>query len=64
MSGQGIRLVDHSSYVTYPLGDNLQEGEFSMMVLNADEGNPGDKSKIFSCRKARTSTTSRPTTTA
>ncbi len=51
VSGQGIRLVDHSSFVTYPLGDTLQEGEFSMMVLNADEGNPGDKSKIFSMQE-------------
>jgi len=51
VSGQGIRLVDHSSFVTYPLGDSLQEGEFSMMVLNADEGNPGDKSKIFSMQE-------------
>ena len=51
MAGQGIRLVDHSSFVTYPLGDSLQEGEFSMMVLNADEGNPGDKSKIFSMQE-------------
>lgn len=51
VSGQGIRLVDHSSFVTYPLGDSLQEGEFSMMVLNADEGNAGDKSKIFSMQE-------------
>ena len=33
--------------MTYRLDENLQEGELSMMVLNADEGNPGDKSKII-----------------
>lgn len=48
---EGIRLVDHSSYVTYRLPVNLQQGEVSMMVLNADEGNPGDKSKIFSMQE-------------
>jgi hypothetical protein len=49
--GQGLRLNDHSSFVTYRLQQNLQEGEFSMMVLNADEGNPGDKSKIMSMQE-------------
>jgi hypothetical protein len=47
----GIRLLDHSSYVTYRLPVNLQQGELSMMVLNADEGNPGDKNKIFSMQE-------------
>jgi hypothetical protein len=49
--GQGIQLIDHSSFVTYQLPTNLQAGELSMMVLNADEGNPGDKSKIFSMQE-------------
>jgi len=49
--GQGIRLVDHGSFVTYRLPTNLQEGELSMMILNADEGNPGDKSKVFSMQE-------------
>ena len=48
---EGIRLIDHGSYVTYRLPVNLQQGELSMMVLNADEGNPGDKSKIFSMQE-------------
>lgn len=48
---EGIRLLDHSSYVTYRLPVNLQQGELSMMVLNADEGNPGDKNKIFSMQE-------------
>jgi hypothetical protein len=49
--GTGIQLLDHSSYVTYRLPQNLQTGELSMMVLHADEGNPGDKSKIFSMQE-------------
>jgi hypothetical protein len=51
LPGQGLRLEDHSSFVTYRLPQNLQQGEFSMMVLNADEGNPGDKSKIMSMQE-------------
>jgi hypothetical protein len=51
VSGQGIKLLDHSSFVTYPLPTNLQEGEYSMMILGADEGNPGDKSKVFSMQE-------------
>lgn len=51
IQGTGIRLVGHDSFVTYRLPQNLQQGEFSMMVLNADEGNPGDKSKIFAMQE-------------
>jgi hypothetical protein len=50
-TANGIQLLDHSSYVTYRLPTNLQAGELSMMVLNGDEGNPGDKSKIFSMQE-------------
>jgi hypothetical protein len=49
--GTGIQLMDHTSFVTYALPDTLQEGEMSMMILNADEGNPGDKSKVFSMQE-------------
>jgi hypothetical protein len=49
--GTGLRLLDHTSFVTYRLPQNLQEGEFSMMILNGDEGNPGDKSKVFSMQE-------------
>jgi hypothetical protein len=49
--GQGIQLLDHSSHVTYQLPENLQEGELSMMIYGADEGNPGDKSKMFSMQE-------------
>jgi hypothetical protein len=46
--GVGLRLENNQSYVTYVLPENLQEGEFSFMATNVDEGNPGDKSKVMS----------------
>ena len=48
---QGIRLNGHDSRVTYVLPVTLQAGEMSVMVLGADEGNPGDKTKIFSMQE-------------
>jgi hypothetical protein len=48
--GTGIRLLDHTSFVTYRM-TTLEAGEISMMILNADEGNPGDKSKVFSMQE-------------
>ena len=47
----GITLLDHSSHVTYRLPVNLQAGEVSMMILGADEGSPGQKSKVFSMQE-------------
>jgi hypothetical protein len=49
--GQGLRLLAHDSHVTYRLPENLQAGEFSMMILGADEGSPGDKSKVFAMQE-------------
>jgi hypothetical protein len=51
IQGTGVRLVGHDSFITYRLPQNLQGGEYSMMVLNGDEGNPGDKSKILSMQE-------------
>jgi hypothetical protein len=50
-SPDGITLLDFSSHVTYRLPINLQAGELSMMILGADEGKPGDKSKVFSMQE-------------
>jgi len=50
-SPNGITLLDHSSHVTYQLPVNLQAGELSMMILGADEGSEGDKSKVFSMQE-------------
>ncbi len=48
---QGLRLNGHDSRVDYVLPVTLQAGEMSVMVLGADEGNPGDKTKIFSMQE-------------
>jgi hypothetical protein len=50
-SSDGITLLDHGSHVTYRLPVNLQAGELSMMILGADEGSEGDKSKVFSMQE-------------
>ena len=49
--GQGLKLLDHSSHVTYQLPSSLQAGELSMMILGADEGSEGDKSKVFAMQE-------------
>ena len=49
--GQGAKLLDHDSFIRYRLPVNLQQGEFSMMILGADEGSEGDKSKVFAMQE-------------
>jgi len=51
IQGQGLKLIDHNSFVRYRLPANLQQGEFSMMILGADEGSEGDKSKVFAMQE-------------
>jgi hypothetical protein len=51
IAGQGLRLEDHSSYVQYNLPTTLQAGQFSMMILGADEGSAGEKSKVFAMKE-------------
>ena len=51
IAGQGAKLIAHESFIRYRLPVNLQQGEFSMLVLGADEGAEGDKSKIFSMQE-------------
>ena len=47
IAGVGLKLLGHESHVLYRLPQTLEAGEFSMMILGADEGSPGDKSKVF-----------------
>jgi len=49
--GVGLKLLTHESHVLYRLQQNLQQGEFSMMILGADEGSEGDKSKVFAMQE-------------
>lgn len=44
----GCRLGDQLSYIQYNLPETLQAGEFSLMEMGADEGNPGAKTKVMS----------------
>ena len=49
--GKGIKLLTFSSRVDYVLPENLQEGEFSIMVTGMDEGSPGSKTKVMSMQE-------------
>lgn len=51
VAGVGAKLVGHESHILYRIPVNLQAGEFSMMILGADEGTEGDKSKVFSMQE-------------
>jgi hypothetical protein len=50
-TAQGLKLQAHESHVLYRLPVTLQQGEFSMMILGADEGSEGDKSKVFAMQE-------------
>lgn len=47
-SATGAHMNSGAAYIMYELPQNLQQGEFSFMATNVDEGNPGDKSKVMS----------------
>jgi hypothetical protein len=47
----GARLNGHDGKISYLLNPNLQQGELSVMVTGIDEGNPGDKTKVFSMQE-------------
>ncbi|MEO6238265.1 MAG: hypothetical protein ABIQ52_14805 [Vicinamibacterales bacterium] len=49
--GVGLKLIGHDSHVLYRLPQNLQTGEISMLILGADEGTEGDKSKVFAMQE-------------
>ena len=49
--GVGLQLLAHESHVLYRLPQNLLDGEISMLILGADEGSPGDKSKVFAAQE-------------
>lgn len=46
--GEGVRLNDAGAFIAYKLPTTLNEGEFSFLASNVDEGNPGDKIKVMS----------------
>jgi len=50
-SANGAKLLAHESHILYRLPVTLQAGQFSMMILGADEGSEGDKSKVFAMQE-------------
>ena len=50
-SSEGARLNNHDSHVRYQFPTPLTAGEISVMVKGADEGAPGDKSKIMAMQQ-------------
>jgi len=51
IANTGLRTNTQDSYVTYSFSQPLQAGEISVMVTGIDEGNPGDKTKVFSMQE-------------
>lgn len=52
VAGQGLRLNNSDAHVRYNMPTALTSGQFSMMILGADEGAPNsDKSKVFSMQE-------------
>lgn len=50
--GQGLRLDNQDAHVRYNMPTTLTAGQFSMMILGADEGaTNSDKSKVFSMQE-------------
>jgi len=57
IAGKGLRLDDQTSYVQYSLPTTLQVGEMSVLILGADEGGAGEKSKVMSMQEGTGSIT-------
>lgn len=53
--GEGLKLLANDSTVKYELPTTLTSGQFSMLIKGADEGSPGDKSKVFSMQQGNDS---------
>ncbi len=49
--GQGVRLEDQSSYISYELPQTLFEGEFGIIVTNLAANTKGGKTKLFAMGK-------------
>jgi len=51
LQGTGVKFLTQASHITYQLPENLQQGEFSLMITGVDEGSAGDKSKVMSMQE-------------
>ncbi len=50
-TSEGARLESQNSHIRYQFANPLTAGEFSVMIKGADEGAPGDKSKVFAMQQ-------------
>lgn len=50
-TSEGARLEAQESHIRYQFSSPLTAGEFSVMIKGADEGAPGDKSKVFAMQQ-------------
>ena len=50
-TSEGARLNGQESHIRYQFPTPLTAGEFSVMIKGADEGAPGDKSKVFAMQQ-------------
>ena len=50
-TNEGARLDTQDTHVRYQFANPLTTGEFSVMIKGADEGAPGDKSKVFAMQQ-------------
>jgi hypothetical protein len=49
--GVGVKLLGHTSYISYELQSTLFEGEFSILVTNLATNTKGGKTKLFAMAK-------------
>ncbi len=49
IKGQGAKLEDFSSYISYLLPQTLFEGSYSLIIDNIPANTEGDKTKLFAC---------------
>jgi len=60
LPGQGVRLNDLGSRVTYSLSQSFSEGEFSVLATGLSTLSSGDSTKIFSMQQGTTDLTTNP----
>ena len=60
LPGQGVRLNDLDSRVTYSLSQSFSEGEFSVLATGLNSDSAGDSTKLFSMQQGTTDLTTNP----
>ena len=60
LPGQGVRLNDLGSRVTYSLPQSFPEGEFSVLATGLNSDSAGDSTKLFSMQQGTSDLTTNP----